>query len=371
MAVDAGPSAPVLQAFPEYDVSYVPPGITEQELLRRADAALQSDAEAPLFVRGWQVPADLGFADGQPVETLRSQYIITLGDEREDRPTIERALRVDDQGDRLIALYYGTGLPMAPGFRIGSRSSLTGWALLSADQQSHRLMHGDALRDWFFAGEMRATSSVTFRQTDDALIASRGVLSVSMVSGADGPERPLTCRLFVGLLLGGDPAAARAGCASVRALTRVTLRARSLPMLVFSRREASVVQLPRDALAVVSPSAHAGELSLPRRSSEGSFFAPNELHGLEPPRSAGVLPIRRADAGHSESQISVQNSTDRELLVFVDGLALGWLAAGRSAVFQGMQNGPHRVRARSMDGLVRTDEALVNAPASWTAQAAR
>lgn len=374
----AAPSAdvsnsPVWQVFPEYDVPVVPPGITEQELLRRADAEAQSsDAESPLQVTGWQVPPDLGFADAQPVEVLRSQYEITLGDERDDRPSIERTLRLDDQGDRLLALYYGTGLPLAPGFRMGGRTSLSGWALIAADQQSHRLLRADALRDWFFGGEMRGAPNVTFRQNEGALTATRGVLSVSMVPVVDGPERALSCRFFVGLLLGGDASAARAGCAGMKALSRVTLRARGLPVLVFTRREANVIQLPRDTMAVVSTSAEATELALPHRASEGAFFAPNELHGLEPPRAPGATnSIRRADAGHSDSQIMLRNTTSRELLVYVDSVALGWLAAGATTTFQGMQNGPHRVRARSLDGVVRTDEALVNAPGSWTATAAR
>ncbi len=361
----------VLQAFPEYDVPVVPPGITEEELLRRADAAIGPQAEAALQLTGWQIPPDLGFVDAQPVQTLRSHFNLTLGDEREDRPLIERSLRLDDQGDRLVALYYGTGLPIAPGFRIAGRTSMSGWALISADQQSHRLLPSNALRSWFFATQMSSGSAVSFRQSAEALVATRGVLSVSIVPDPSGPDRPLTCRFFVGLLLGGDSAEARAGCSSVKAPIRVTLRARGLPVLVVSRRTADLVQLPRDAMAVVPPSAQATELQLPRRAPEGSFFAPNELHGLEPPRAPGSDTVRRADAGHSESQLLLRNTTASELLVFVDSVAVGWLAAGRTSTFQGMQNGPHRVRARSLDGTIRTDEALVNAPGSWTAVSTR
>ena len=76
-----GPREPiVLQAFPEYDVSVVPPGITEEELLRRADAAVGAPVEAPLQLTGWQIPPDLGFVDAQPVETLRSHFDIALGE---------------------------------------------------------------------------------------------------------------------------------------------------------------------------------------------------------------------------------------------------------------------------------------------------
>jgi len=157
--------------------------------------------------------------------------------------------------------------------------------------------------------------------------------------------RPLTCRILVGLLLGGDPAATRVGCATARMPRRIALRARGWPSVVLERAEASTIQIPSEDLAVPPANAQAG-LALPTHPTDGAFFAPSEL---------GTLP-----GSHSQTNtLSVRNTLSREVLIFVDDLAVGWVGVGATANFVNLSEGRHLVRARSLDGLERSHTATV------------
>jgi hypothetical protein len=197
------------------------------------------------------------------------------------------------------------------------------------------------------------------------LVATRAGLTLTMQSSAQRWIRPLTCRLFAAMLLGGDAAAIRAGCEGARLPSRVTLRARGMAALAFVEVESNQVQMPRATMAV-PPAEATRELVVPARSGEGGFFAPSELLTLEPARPAGAPPvIRPRDWAPVASALEVENNSPHEVLLFVDDAAVGWLAAGRSATFSGVQAGRHAVRARTVDGQWRSVVMSVNVPGRW------
>lgn len=346
-------------------------GITHEELLRRADAeAHDVPGELPIEVSGALVPSDVTFADETPADVARTRYTIEFGDERRDRPAVERVLRVDDQGDRLLALLYGTGFVLAPGFRIGARATMGGFALIDAAQSEHRAMSPDEVRRWFL-GNDAPTATVSFRRDGDSVVASRGALSVTMSSKPDATAHPLSCRLFVAMMLGGEAGALRSGCEGAKLPTRVTLRARGVPVLAFVEAESMAVQLPRASLAVPPRSAESAALRVPARSSEGGFFSPSELLSLEPVRPANAPPVQRPrNWAPVSSTLEIDNNGTREVLLFVDDAAVGWLAAGRHAVFSGIQTGRHAVRARTVDGVWRGEPTSVSVPGRWDVVAA-
>jgi len=341
-------------------------GITHEELLRLADAEERDASEPEVEPEGASIPEDRWFADETGVEAQRTRYEMRFADERADRPSVERVLRVDDQGERIVALLYGTGFVIAPGYRLGGRASMSAWALIAADQRSHRALNPDELRQWFFGQPLPRSIPLSFRRSDDGLTATRGPLTLSLQFDATSPTRALSCRLFVSLMLGGDAAAVRTGCEGARVPTRVTLRARGLPVLAFDKTETSTVQLPRNALSVPPREAVGQTLSMPQRGEEGGFFTPNELLALEPVRPANAASTRRRPGwAPTPSQLEVVNATQSEVLLFVDDTAIGWLAAGRTATFAGVRAGRHTLRARSIDGLFRTAPVSLSAPARW------
>ncbi len=346
-----------------------PVGVTHEELLRRADAAVSVElsaqvpagTEPPTRVEGRTIAEDRAFADETPVEAMRARFELSFPDERAERPAVERVLRVDDQGERLVALLYGTGLVLAPGLRVGGRASMAGWALVGADGTFHRAMSPDALRGWFLGVELDAGSALSFVRTERAVTATRGALSVTLSLDASGPVRPLSCRWFVSLLLGGDPAGVREGCDGARAPSRVVLRARGRPALSWVRASVDRVSLPRDALAVPPRASVDRELAWPSRAREGGFFSPSELTSIGPLATPGRPRVARPDA----SALEVRNPTAHELVLFVDDVAIGWLGPGRTVTFAGISAGRHAARARTADGLHAGPTATTSAPGRW------
>jgi hypothetical protein len=338
-----------------------PVGVVHEELLRRADAENSAGTEAPTRIEGHGIPEDRAFDDETPVDVTRAHFAVQIPDERADHPAVERVLRMDDQGDRLLALLYGTGLVLAPGLRIGGRASMAGWALVGADGGSHRAMSPDALRRWFFGAELAPAAALSFARGDRSVNATRGGLTVAITLDATGPARPLACRLFVSLLLGGDPAAIREGCVSATSPSRVVLRARGRPSLSFVRARTEVVRMPRDAMAVPPRAAVERALAVPARALEGGFFSPSELATILPVPSPG----RPRPPSPVASALEIHNGTDLEQLLFLDDVAIGWLGGGRTVTYAGISSGRHIVRARSADGLRVSEPTMVSAPGRW------
>lgn len=328
-------------------------GITHEELLRLhgyvdggADAAPEGEV-APATGEG--IAADNEFTDEAPVPAVRARLTIALPDEHlAPGLSTERAFVVTDQGDRAVLQLVGTGLPVVPGMRVLARAGLAGFALVAPDGARYRASAPDELARWFTGAPARAGSNLVFRRTDDTIVATRGGLSVVIATeradggdaGAPGAAHPLVCRAVVALLLGGDPAAARVGCAAARFPRRVTLRGRGFPAVVLETTAREAVEVPRRALAVPPPGA-TPELPLPARAPSGAFFAPAELRALGGAREA-------------QHTLTATNALTREALVFVDDLAIGWVAPGQTATFVGLSAGRHVVRARSLDGIERT-----------------
>jgi hypothetical protein len=297
------------------------------------------------------IAADGAFADGQPVPLVHVRYAITLPDERALLPT-ERALHLDDSGERASLQLVGTGLPMVPGTRVAARAGLTGFALLSPEGQRYRAISPDELQQWFLGHGSRVGSTVSFRRSGDILVATRGGLSLALATERGGEAHPLGCRMLVALFLGGDPSAARAGCASAAIPVRATLRARGWPAIVLERTARTEEQRPRASLAV-PPAEATPDLPLPQRAAHGGFFVRSELAAL-------------GGAQREEHTLTITNGLSREALVFVDDVAIGWIAAGHTAAFSGLTDGRHAVRARALDGLERSRTVNTAFPATVT-----
>lgn len=344
-------------------------GITHEELLRRADAEVQDAQEPPVRVAGHLAAADTAFVDEAPADVLRGQYALTFADERQDAPAVERALKLDDQGERMTALFYGTGLVLTPGLRVAARRTLSGFVLLSADQRAHRAMDPDALRAWFVGSALGAQAPLAIRRQENTVTASREGFAVQLDLAAEGPVRSLSCMFFVGLLLGGDAGALRAGCEGARAPLRVTLRARGLATLRFVRGVSEMVQLPRAAMAVPPAGAIEQVFELPARAESGMFLGPSELGRLVPrqndPTGRGVARDLVGD------RLVVSNRAASSLLLFVDDAAVGWLGPGQRAELGGLTLRRHQVRARTLDGQMRTENAWVAVPGEWEIPALR
>lgn len=326
-------------------------GISHEELLRRhTDGGADASTEQVVtFDR--PIAPDGTFTDEQPVAIVRARYAITLPDER-PRLSTERSLHVDDQGERAFVQLVGTGLPIVPGMRVAARTGLLGFALVSPEGTRYRTMTPDELQQWFLGHRARPGSSVAFRSTDDTIVATRGGLSLVLIGDREGDAHPLTCRIFVALFLGGDPAAARVGCSTATMPVRVTLRAHGWPAVVLERSERRSIQVPR-ALLAVPPMNATADLPVPSRAPEGAFFAPTELAAL-----GGIR--------QPQHTLTVTNQMSREALVFVDDLAIGWVAPGHTATFVGLSEGRHAVRARALDGTERSHTTHATFPATVT-----
>lgn len=325
-------------------------GLTHEELMRfyYVDGG-GADASDEVAESGRPIAADGEFSGEAPTAIVRARYAITLPDERATLVT-ERALRVDDQGDRASLMVVGTGLPSVPGMRVMARAGLTGFALVSPEGGRYRAVTPDELQTWFLGASSRAGTTLGFRRSDSTVIAARGGLTLVIATEREGPLRPLTCRALVAMFLGGDAAAARVGCAGARMPVRVGLYARGWRSLALERAEFAEVRVPRASLAV-PPLGASADLAPPVRASEGAFFAPSELARL-----GGVREPRHT--------LTVHNALGREALVFVDDLAIGWIAAGAEATFVGLSAGQHVVRGRSLDGYERSRSTSVTFPAT-------
>ncbi|MEI8254984.1 MAG: hypothetical protein WCJ30_04865 [Deltaproteobacteria bacterium] len=350
-AQDAGEASPRATAMdaatPGPDA--VRGGMTEPELLAfYRDAAADDDARGPQ-VESPRLAADLDFAGTEPVDVVRASYRIALPDEVATIDT-ERALRVDDQGDRASAMLIGTGLPTVPGTRVAARNGYAGLALVSPDGSRYRVATPDDAQHWFLGASSRATTSLTFHRTDTTVLATRGGLSILLSTPAEGDRHPLTCRIFVAMILGGDAAAARLGCADARMPTRVSVRARGWPSITFERTASAAVQLPRRGIAL-PPVEATMDYTVPTPATDGAFFAPTEL---------AALPGRH----EPRYTLTATNGLTREALVLLDDLAIGWLAPGATATYVGLSGGPHHVRARSLDGLERSPNMPATLPAT-------
>ena len=328
-----------------------PDGISHADMMRLylGDAGSDAGAADETPTPGGALAPDTAFTGSRAVHITRARYAITLPDEIVSITT-ERALRIDDQGDRASIGLVGTGLPVAPGTRVMARSGLLGFVLVSPDGAHYRATMPDELQHWFTGASSRPPNSVNFRRAADTIVATRGGLSLVIATERQGDLHPLVCRGLVAMFLGGDPAASRVGCAGARMPVRATLRARGWPAVVLERAESTSLDVIPPMVAV-PPADAANDLTIPTRNSDGAFFAPTEL---------STLP-----GDHSQDlRLTVTNGFTREAMVFADDLAIGWLAAGATGSFVGLASGRHAVRARSFDGLERSRSTNVTLPAT-------
>lgn len=337
---DRTPSSP--PSSPGPSTSTAPPALVDAPAPDAPGEPDASTAETPTPIAGATPPAppDPGYEGDAPTAVTRSEYTITLPDEHSTIP-VERALRIDDDGERAAAIFRGEGLPVVPGLRVTARAGWLGFVLSSASGSRYRTVSPDELQRYLLGGPPPRPAGVpSFRRTGRTLLASRGGLSATLEFDAQGPTRPLPCRLLVALLLGGDITAARAACSDALPLRRVTLRAQGYPSLAIERATTATVQLPRAQLAV-PPDGAPSDLPLPSRPPSTLLVTAEQLRTLP-----GVREPRHT--------LTVVNLLPREVLVFVDDIALGWLSAGDTARYEGFASEEHPVRFRTFDGGLRT-----------------
>jgi hypothetical protein len=223
--------------------------------------------------------------------------------------------------------------------------------IVSPDGTHYRVVSPDQVQHWFLGNSSRATAVLQFHRTDNTVVATRGGLSLVLNTPATGDRHPLACRLFIALVLGGDPAAARLGCSEARLPTRGMVRARGWAAISFERTALGNEAVARRSLAF-PPEQSAADYEIPAHAAEGRFYTDAEL---------GTLAGRHA----SRRTLRVRNGLSRESLLFLDDLALGWFAPGSSLEFGNLTDGLHHVRIRSLDGLERSRNLPANLPAGF------
>jgi hypothetical protein len=128
--------------------------------------------------------------------------------------------------------------------------------------------------------------------------------------------------------------------------SRASFRARGFLSVVLEPQNRADVRVPRVSMAVPPPQATA-DFVVGARAPSGAFFAPSELRTL-----GGVREPRHI--------LTLTNGLTREAIVFVDDLAVGWVASGGTSTFVGFSAGPHAVRGRSFDGMERSRATTVS-----------
>jgi hypothetical protein len=234
--------------------------------------------------------------------------------------------------------------------RVAARAGFAGFVLTSPEGARYRVPSPDELQRWFLGDASGPNTALAFRRTGETVVATRGGLALVMAGDPHGDAHPLTCRILVSLFLGGDAAATRLGCEGARLPLRASLYAHEWRAVALERAEGSQLELPAQAMAV-PPAGAAPELALPTRAPSGAFFAPTELAALP-------------GAHNPEHILTVDNALSREALVFVDDLAIGWLAPGGHTAFVGLSSGTHTVRGRSFDGYERSRVVTTTFPAT-------
>lgn len=315
--------------------------------------AVEPEVESPLpapppIAEG--LAADAEFAGAAVTPASRADYRIVLPDEIPTRDA-DRSLQLVDQGDRASLTVFGTALPLIPGTRVAMRNGFASPMLIAPDGTHYRVVSPDELQHWFLGNSSRAGTVLAFHRTDNTVVATRGGLSLVLSTPATGDRHPLACRLFVALILGGDPAAARLGCADARIPTRVAVRARGWASLTFERGAETEADVARRSLAFPPPGA-AADFTVATHAPVGRIFDDAELAQLP-----GRHDRRRT--------LAIRNGLTRESFVFFDDLAIGWLAPGSSFSIPNLTDGPHHVRLRSLDGLERSRNLPATLPATF------
>jgi hypothetical protein len=291
-----------------------------------SDASVEESAEMP---RASGLAADR-VASGS-VRVTHARYVLTLPDEHVESSS--RALQIDDDAVHTIATL-GERLWTPAGLRIEGRAGLADFAVVSPEGTRYAVRSPDEIARWFLALGAPQPARVSYRRTDETVVAMRRDLSLVLFGDRSGPPRPVACRFFVALLLGGDPGAARVACARATLPTRVTLRADGWLALQFDRRSTRDDEQPAASLTV-PPS--------------GARFDATYDAVVEP---SGAFDT--AEPGANTGALETTNGFDRAAFVFVDDTAVGWLRAGATASFEGLARGRHHARARTIDGTQRS-----------------
>jgi hypothetical protein len=265
----------------------------------------------------------------EPVRARRFVYRVRMivpgglgdADDRIARPSPE--LFVDVSHDRLRARFAGSGWPVPAGSEVRLRRDRPGAYLF--DPQGGRPLAPGELAAWFEGGE------VTRRGPPLRVIATLGPTRSAPPSHND-EEMPgqLVCAFL-----------AEWSAEPRDVMRRCDGGAPALFRLGFWRAEQTAgvpVELPRTALRADEGDAPG---YIPAQSSR-ALLEPAALGRIA---SSGPVPPELVQPDAPAEGLRVINESAARAIVTVQGVAIGWLDAGASALFVGLQSGSYEVGA--------------------------
>ncbi|MBX3275111.1 MAG: hypothetical protein KF729_32905 [Sandaracinaceae bacterium] len=270
--------------------------------------------------------ADQEYASDAPVRARRYVYRVRMavpagagtGRVRVTVPAAE--LHVDVSDDRLRARFVGTGWPIAPGSEVRLRRDRPGVYLF--DDRGGRPLEPGRLAAWFEGGP------VTRRGPPLYIYGTHGFPRGGRPE-EDDRKGELVCALLAELN----------GEARDSVVRRCELGAPNLWRMGFWRGQQTAgvpLELPRSALRA-DERGPPRDLVAPRESRP--FLEPEALRRLD----GGGAPADAPPEGAPPEGLRVDNETADRAIVAVEGVAIGWVDAGASGLFVGLDPGTYEV----------------------------
>ncbi len=329
----ASPRAPAARA-PAAAVPAVDAGDWALRVSATPAGRPQAPARTKPEIRAAVMPDEVESGD-EPVRIARLVYRVSfyVPASFRDRRVAVRApageLQLDASENRLRARFVGPGWPVPEGSEVRMRADLPGVYLF--DTRGGRSLGAGQLAAWFEG-----------RETHRA----RALVGVSRDHGPPA-AKPLPTALVCGLLAewaNQDREALTHRCdgGSVPPSFRVGPWSGELTAVV-------PMELPGRDL-------RADEVDPPPR------IAPRDGGLLLEPAAFAHLPASRAQPGSGPASLVIDNQTDTRAIILAQGVAIGWVEAGRRLQVDGLSPGQYRIGAIRPFGILRMAPKLVRVP---------
>lgn len=314
----------------------------------RAPVAHDEDSAPPRVIER-ALATDSEYDNDEPEAAIRYVYRVrlvvpsVLGEDHSDLAIPAAELFVDVSADRLRARFVGPGWPVAAGSEVRLRGDSPGVYLF--DRSGGRSMAPGTLAEWFEGGEPRRGPQ----------------LMVSRELGRDVEERPgaLVCALLSEWM--NEPRSSIA-----RRCERGAPPAFRVGFWRAERTAEVPVELPRRVLRgdeVDAPPA-------PGAGTSRAFLEPAALARIPAagPRVEVSPPVDESPPGEG---LEFTNESEARVLVAAEGVVIGWVDAGATALFVGLRPGVYRIAAMRPLGSVVMRPRAVTVPGRTTLRARR